>query len=119
MLSKLGVFMSTQEMRTIYNHFDSNQDGVVNCEEIISVLRVSPKPSLTLFRLTSRTTDFRRSNKLTLTFSTGFNRTLCTILSASSTPVLTQGARAAKSQLTSSVKSSLKVSSVTVPRMAK
>ena len=41
MLSKLGVFLSTQELRTIYNHFDANKDGVVNYEEVSNVLRVS------------------------------------------------------------------------------
>ena len=39
-MSKLGVFLTTQELRTVYDHFDQNKDGNINYGELVSVLRV-------------------------------------------------------------------------------
>ncbi len=41
MCSKLGVFMTTQELTCVYNHFDKNRDGKIAYEEFINVVRVS------------------------------------------------------------------------------
>lgn len=41
MMSKLGVFLARQELTTVYNHFDTNRDGVIHYEEFIGALRVS------------------------------------------------------------------------------
>lgn len=38
-LSNLGVFLTTQELRTVYDHFDTNKDGNISYGELISVLR--------------------------------------------------------------------------------
>lgn len=38
-LTKLGVFLSTQELRTVYDHFDLNRDGGISYVELVSVLR--------------------------------------------------------------------------------
>ena len=40
-LSKLGVFLTTQELRTVHNHFDHNKDGAVSMGEFMSCLKVS------------------------------------------------------------------------------
>ena len=37
----MGVFLATQELRTVFDHFDLNKDGAVSYSELISVLRVS------------------------------------------------------------------------------
>ena len=41
MTSKLGVFMTTQELTCVYNHFDKNKDGHIAYEEFINAIRVS------------------------------------------------------------------------------
>lgn len=40
-MNKLGVFLATQEIRTVQNHFDVNNDGKISYDELINVLRVS------------------------------------------------------------------------------
>lgn len=40
MLSGLGVFLSTQELRTLMNHFDHNKDGCVAYDEFVQAMRV-------------------------------------------------------------------------------
>ena len=40
MTSKLGVFMTTQELTCVYNHFDKNRDGHIAYEEFINAIRV-------------------------------------------------------------------------------
>ena len=40
MLSSLGVFLSTQELRTLYNHFDHDKNGVVSYDEFMQAMRV-------------------------------------------------------------------------------
>jgi hypothetical protein len=39
MLAGLGVFLSTQELRTLNNHFDHNKDGCVSYDEFIQTMR--------------------------------------------------------------------------------
>jgi hypothetical protein len=39
MLSGLGVFLSTQELRTLTNHFDHNKDGCVSYDEFVQAMR--------------------------------------------------------------------------------
>ncbi len=41
MTSKLGCFMTTQELTCVYNHFDKNKDGHIAYEEFINAIRVS------------------------------------------------------------------------------
>ena len=41
MTSKLGCFMTTQELTCVYNHFDKNRDGHIAYEEFINAIRVS------------------------------------------------------------------------------
>lgn len=41
MLSKLGIFLKTQELATVYNQFDKNKDGTISYLEFINVLKVS------------------------------------------------------------------------------
>ncbi len=41
MLSKLGVFMTTQELTAVYNQFDKNRDGHISYEEFINTIRVN------------------------------------------------------------------------------
>ena len=41
MCSKLGCFMTTQELTCVYNHFDKNRDGHIAYEEFINAIRVS------------------------------------------------------------------------------
>jgi Ca2+-binding EF-hand superfamily protein len=38
-MNKLGVFLATQELRTVFDHFDLNKDGAISYAELISVLR--------------------------------------------------------------------------------
>jgi Ca2+-binding EF-hand superfamily protein len=40
MTSKLGVFMTTQELTCVYNHFDKNKDGKIAYDEFINAIRV-------------------------------------------------------------------------------
>lgn len=52
-LAKIGVFLTTQELTTVYNHFDVNKDGNIQYEEFINTLRVSRfRPIISLLRLT-------------------------------------------------------------------
>lgn len=44
MLSHMGVFLTTQEFRTVYNTFDANKDGVVTWMEFFGALKVRAKP---------------------------------------------------------------------------
>ncbi len=44
-LAKLGVFLTTQELRTIHNHFDQNKDGCIALGELMNTLKVSPLPA--------------------------------------------------------------------------
>jgi Ca2+-binding EF-hand superfamily protein len=37
----MGIFLSTQELRTIYDNFDLNNDGGISYTELTHVLRVS------------------------------------------------------------------------------
>ena len=39
-LSKLGIFLARQELTAVYNAFDVNQDGKIQYDEFINVLRV-------------------------------------------------------------------------------
>jgi len=39
MLTKMGIFLSTQELRTIYDNFDINNDGGISYTELAHVLR--------------------------------------------------------------------------------
>lgn len=41
MLSKIGVFLSTQELRIVFENFDSNNDGNISFIELVKVLKVS------------------------------------------------------------------------------
>jgi Ca2+-binding EF-hand superfamily protein len=40
-LQKIGIFLTTQELTCVYNHFDKNKDGVVSYAEFVSALKVS------------------------------------------------------------------------------
>lgn len=52
-LAKIGVFLTTQELTTVYNNFDINKDGNIQYEEFINTLRVSRfTPIISLDRLT-------------------------------------------------------------------
>jgi Ca2+-binding EF-hand superfamily protein len=39
MLSKLGIFMTTQELTAVYNQFDKNHDGQISYDEFINTVR--------------------------------------------------------------------------------
>jgi len=45
MLTSLGVFLSTQELRTLHNHFDANKDGRVSYDEFIQAMRTDMSDS--------------------------------------------------------------------------
>ena len=38
---QMGVFLTTQELRVVFDAFDTNKDGSVCYSELISVLKVS------------------------------------------------------------------------------
>lgn len=40
-LQRIGIFLTTQELTCVYNHFDKNKDGVVSYAEFVSALKVS------------------------------------------------------------------------------
>jgi len=40
-LNALGIFLATQELRTIFDRFDLNKDAAISYAELITVLRVS------------------------------------------------------------------------------
>lgn len=39
MLTKMGIFLSTQELRTVYDNFDLNNDGGISYKELSHVIR--------------------------------------------------------------------------------
>jgi len=39
MLSKLGIFMTTQELTAVYNQFDKNRDGHISYDEFINTVK--------------------------------------------------------------------------------
>lgn len=41
-MSKLGVFLSRQELRVVFDGFDANKDGNIQWTEFIEGLKVSP-----------------------------------------------------------------------------
>ena len=41
MMSKLGIFLATQEMRVVYDNFDANKDGMIQYSEFVNTLKVS------------------------------------------------------------------------------
>ena len=41
MLSKIGVFLSTQELRIVFENFDVNKDGSISFLELVRNLKVS------------------------------------------------------------------------------
>lgn len=45
MLSGLGVFLSTQELRTLTNHFDINKDGCIAYDEFVQAMRTDMSDS--------------------------------------------------------------------------
>ena len=61
LLSKLGVFLTTQELRAVYNHFDTNKDGNISYGEFVIVLRVRKQLPVTdyLNRTTLATLDLQ------------------------------------------------------------
>ena len=47
MMSKLGVFLTRQELRVVFDNFDVNKDGNIQWAEFVEGLKVSFKnPSL-------------------------------------------------------------------------
>ena len=40
MLQKIGIFLTTQELTVVYQHFDMNKDGVISYAEFINSLKV-------------------------------------------------------------------------------
>jgi len=40
-MSQLGVFLARQELRVIFDNFDTNKDGNIAYSEFLGVLRVS------------------------------------------------------------------------------
>ena len=40
MVAGLGAFLARQELRTVYDHFDTNKDGNIHYEEFVNTLRV-------------------------------------------------------------------------------
>jgi len=38
-LNKLGIFLATQELRTVFDHFDLNKDNAISYAELINCLR--------------------------------------------------------------------------------
>lgn len=45
-MSKLGIFLTKQELRSVYDNFDLNKDGTIQYEEFIQALRVSFKTKI-------------------------------------------------------------------------
>jgi len=39
MVAGLGAFLARQELRTVYDHFDTNKDGNIHYEEFVNTLR--------------------------------------------------------------------------------
>lgn len=40
-LRKMGAFLSTQELRVVFESFDINRDGLISYQEMLETLRVS------------------------------------------------------------------------------
>lgn len=40
-MTKMGVFLSTQELRVVFETFDINGDGQISYQEMVETLRVS------------------------------------------------------------------------------
>jgi Ca2+-binding EF-hand superfamily protein len=40
MISKIGVFMTTQELTAVYNQFDKNRDGHISYTEFVDTIKV-------------------------------------------------------------------------------
>jgi Ca2+-binding EF-hand superfamily protein len=40
MISKLGIFMTTQELTAVYNQFDKNRDGKIAYDEFVATIKV-------------------------------------------------------------------------------
>jgi Ca2+-binding EF-hand superfamily protein len=40
MISKLGIFMTTQELTAVYNQFDHNRDGKIAYDEFVNTVKV-------------------------------------------------------------------------------
>jgi len=38
-MTKLGIFLATQELRCVYDNFDLNKDGQISYSEFIEVLK--------------------------------------------------------------------------------
>ena len=53
MMSKLGVFLSRQELRVVFDGFDSNKDGNIQWAEFIEGLKVRHLPFILLSQLLS------------------------------------------------------------------
>jgi Ca2+-binding EF-hand superfamily protein len=54
MVAGLGAFLARQELRTVYDHFDTNKDGNIHYEEFVNTLRVRSFKSHLIYCL-----DFR------------------------------------------------------------
>ena len=51
MMSKLGVFLSRQELRVVFDGFDANKDGNIQWAEFIEGLKVRNPPFIPLSQL--------------------------------------------------------------------
>ena len=51
MMSKLGVFLSRQELRVVFDGFDANKDGNIQWSEFIEGLKVRHPPFILLSQL--------------------------------------------------------------------
>jgi Ca2+-binding EF-hand superfamily protein len=40
MISKMGIFITTQELTAVYNQFDHNRDGMIAYEEFVNTVKV-------------------------------------------------------------------------------
>lgn len=40
-LAHIGVFLTTQELRAVYNVYDANQDGNINYAEFVDMVRTT------------------------------------------------------------------------------
>ena len=49
MMSKLGVFLTRQELRVVFDTFDANKDGNIQWGEFVEGLKVSYKSRLLPF----------------------------------------------------------------------
>ena len=52
-MSKLGVFLSRQELRVVFDGFDTNKDGNIQWAEFIEGLKVRLLPFILLSQLLS------------------------------------------------------------------